>query len=246
MSRPWWALVLGFQQVMGLLTGMAASTAIIVAASGQPEEYLSWIFYCSLSLSGLGAILMASRFWRLGAGYPLNVSNGTAYIAVAVSAVGGRRAHPAGEPHRLWRGLSVPPRLAARPPAPHHHADGERLRPHVAGGLRHVDPARKAVGASGRRALGRRPPHGRHDLLPRHRDPPLRLPEMAAVDADHRDWSRLPGGRAFRPLRRAAPHRRRLDRTAARCAAGLRLQPGCRVLGAPARVHRRGPVDHRL
>ena len=84
---PMVGLGLGFQQVMGLLTGMAASTAIIVGASGQPEEYLSWVFYCSLTLSGLGAILMASRFWRFGTGYPLNVSNGTAYIAVAISAL---------------------------------------------------------------------------------------------------------------------------------------------------------------
>ena len=84
---PMVGLGLGFQQVMGLLTGMAASTAIIVAASGQPEDYLKWVFYCSLTLSGLGAILMASRFWRFGTGYPLNVSNGTAYIAVAVSAL---------------------------------------------------------------------------------------------------------------------------------------------------------------
>ena len=84
---PMVALGQGFQSVMSRLSGMAASTAIIVQASGQPESYLSWVFFCSLAICGFGTILLSFRIWRFGAGYPLGVSNGSAYIAVAISAL---------------------------------------------------------------------------------------------------------------------------------------------------------------
>ena len=77
----------GFQSVMGRLTGMAASTAIIVQASGQPDAYLSWVFFVSLVVCGLGTICLTFQVWRFGSGYPLGVSNGSAYIAVCISAL---------------------------------------------------------------------------------------------------------------------------------------------------------------
>ena len=77
----------GFQSVMGRLTGMAASTAIIVQASGQTESYLSWVFFVSLLVCGLGTICQTFQVWRFGSGYPLGVTNGTAYIAVCISAL---------------------------------------------------------------------------------------------------------------------------------------------------------------
>ena len=66
---------------------MAASTAIIVQASGQTESYLSWVFSVSLLVCGLGTICQTFQVWRFGSGYPLGVTNGTAYIAVCISAL---------------------------------------------------------------------------------------------------------------------------------------------------------------
>ena len=66
---------------------MAASTAIIVQASGQTESYLSWVFFVSLLVCGLGTICQTFQVWRFGSGYPLGVTNGTAYIAVCISAL---------------------------------------------------------------------------------------------------------------------------------------------------------------
>ena len=84
---PQVSIVLGLQSVMGRLTGLAASTAIIVQASGQSESYLSWVFFVSLVVCGLGSICQTFQVWRLGSGYPLPVSNGTAYISVCISAL---------------------------------------------------------------------------------------------------------------------------------------------------------------
>ena len=69
------------------MTRLAASTAIIVHASGQPASYLSWVFFVSLAVCGVGTMCQTFRVWRFGSGYPVGVSNGTAYIAVCVSAL---------------------------------------------------------------------------------------------------------------------------------------------------------------
>ena len=81
------SLGLGFQRIIGRLTGLAASTAIIVQASGQPESYLSWVFFVSLVVCGLGTMCQTLKVWRFGSGYPLGVGNGNAYITVCVSAL---------------------------------------------------------------------------------------------------------------------------------------------------------------
>ena len=80
-------LTLGLQSTLGRLTGLAASTAIVAQASGQPDSYLAWIFFISLIACGLGTMLQTFRIWRFGSGYALNVSNGSAFIAVCISAL---------------------------------------------------------------------------------------------------------------------------------------------------------------
>ena len=77
----------GFQSVMTRMAGMAASTAIIVQASGQPESYLTWVYFVSLVVCGLGTMCQTFQVWRFGSGYPLGMSNGNAYIAISVSAL---------------------------------------------------------------------------------------------------------------------------------------------------------------
>ena len=77
----------GFQSVMGRMTGLAATTAIIAQASGQPDSYVLWIFSLTLAVCGVGTILQAHRFWRFGSGYPIGVASGSAYIAVVIAAL---------------------------------------------------------------------------------------------------------------------------------------------------------------
>ena len=77
----------GFVSVIGRLANMSAVTAIIVQASGQPDSYLSWVFFISLVVCGLGTICQTFQIWRFGSGYPIGVSNGSAYIAVCISAL---------------------------------------------------------------------------------------------------------------------------------------------------------------
>ena len=81
------SLLIGFQSIMGRMTGLAASTAIIVQASGQPASYLSWVFFVSLAVCGVGTMCQTFRVGRFGSGYPIGVGNGTAYIAVCISAL---------------------------------------------------------------------------------------------------------------------------------------------------------------
>ena len=84
---PLVALGLGFQRIMSMLAAMAATTSIIARAGGQPDSYLSWIFFTTLAVCGLGAILQTFRFWRFGSGYPITISSGTPFIAVCITAL---------------------------------------------------------------------------------------------------------------------------------------------------------------
>ena len=52
----------GLLSIVGRLTGMAATTAIVVHASDQPSEYLPWIYSASLVVCGLGAIAQVFQF----------------------------------------------------------------------------------------------------------------------------------------------------------------------------------------
>ena len=77
----------GFQNVAGRLAALAATTAIVARAGGQPDSYLAWIFFATLAVCGLGAILQTVRVWRFGSGYPLSVVTLTAFIPVCVAAL---------------------------------------------------------------------------------------------------------------------------------------------------------------
>ena len=77
----------GFQNVAGRLAALAATTAIVARAGGQPDSYLAWIFFATLAICGLGAILQTVRVWRFGSGYPLSVVTLTAFIPVCVAAL---------------------------------------------------------------------------------------------------------------------------------------------------------------
>ena len=81
------ALLLGFQRVVTMVGGVAATTSIIAAAGGQSEGYLSWIYFSALIVCGIGYILQTRQFWRFGAGYPLNISASSAFIAICISAL---------------------------------------------------------------------------------------------------------------------------------------------------------------
>ena len=84
---PMACLVHGFQSIMGRMASLAASTAIIVQASGEPDSYLVWVYFVSLVVCGVGTIAQTFQVWRFGSGYPVMVTNGSAYIAVCISAL---------------------------------------------------------------------------------------------------------------------------------------------------------------
>ena len=79
------SFVHGFQSVMGAIAAMAATVSIVALAGGRSEDYLSWLFFASLLVCGLGRILQTLRFWRFGSGYPLSVVSASAFIAVCIT-----------------------------------------------------------------------------------------------------------------------------------------------------------------
>ena len=79
------SFVHGFQSVMGAIAAMAATVSIVALAGGQSEGYLSWIFFSSLVVCGLGRVLQTFRLWRFGSGYPLTVASASAFIAVCIT-----------------------------------------------------------------------------------------------------------------------------------------------------------------
>ena len=81
------SLAHGFQNVMTRMAAMAATASIIAVAGGQSQGYLSWIFFSVLVVCGIGSILQTVRFWRFGSGYSLNVSSGSAFIAICIAAL---------------------------------------------------------------------------------------------------------------------------------------------------------------
>ena len=66
---------------------MAATTSIVALAGGQTEDYLSWIFFASRVVCGLGRIFQTVRFWRFGSGYSLLTASASAFIAVCITAL---------------------------------------------------------------------------------------------------------------------------------------------------------------
>ena len=66
---------------------MAATVSIVALAGGQTEDYLSWIFFASLVVCGLGRIFQTTRLWRFGSGYSLTVTSASAFIAVCITAL---------------------------------------------------------------------------------------------------------------------------------------------------------------
>ena len=81
------SLGLGFQNVIGRVAAMAATTSIVARAGGQSESYLAWIFFTALAISGLGSIFQTYRVWRFGSGYAVSVVTATAFIAVCITAL---------------------------------------------------------------------------------------------------------------------------------------------------------------
>ena len=81
------SLVHGFQSVMIRMAAMATAASIIAVAGGQPQGYLSWIFFSALVVCGIGSMLQTFQLWRFGSGYSLSVLSASAFIAICVSAL---------------------------------------------------------------------------------------------------------------------------------------------------------------
>ncbi len=84
---PLAALGHGLLSIAGRLITLAAITAIVVEASGQPSEYTAWMFSASAVVCGLGTIAQVFQFGRFGSGYAIGVVSTSAFIAVVIAAL---------------------------------------------------------------------------------------------------------------------------------------------------------------
>ena len=84
---PLAALGHGLLSIAGRLVTLAAITAIVVEASGQPSEYTPWLFSVSAVVCGLGTIAQVFQFGRFGSGYAIGVVSTSAFIAVVIAAL---------------------------------------------------------------------------------------------------------------------------------------------------------------
>ncbi len=84
---PLAALGHGLLSIAGRLITLAAISAIVVEASGQPSEYTPWLFSVSAVVCGLGTIAQVFQFGRFGSGYAIGVVSTSAFIAVVIAAL---------------------------------------------------------------------------------------------------------------------------------------------------------------
>ena len=59
----------------------------IVRAAGQEESYLEWMVFTTIVISGIGMILQANRFGRIGAGHFFFLATSGAFIPVSITAL---------------------------------------------------------------------------------------------------------------------------------------------------------------
>ena len=59
----------------------------IVRAAGQEESYLEWMVFATIVISGIGMILQANRFGRIGAGLFFFLATSGAFIPVSITAL---------------------------------------------------------------------------------------------------------------------------------------------------------------
>ena len=85
---PWQRTVAtGFQYSLLSLSVITLNPAIVFRAAGATESIVNWVVFASMVICGLGIVLLAKKWRRVGAGYLLTLTPTTLFIAVAVDAL---------------------------------------------------------------------------------------------------------------------------------------------------------------
>ena len=77
----------GFQAAVVVLAPVVLGAVIIGRAGGQGAEYITWIAFAALVVSGVTTVLQAVRVGRIGAGHVLIMGTSGAFIAVCITAL---------------------------------------------------------------------------------------------------------------------------------------------------------------
>ena len=81
------AFGLGLQLVIIIIGGVVITPAFVVRAAGGGEEFLSWVVFAGIIVSGVTTIVQAVRVGRFGSGYILLMGTSAAFISVCVTAI---------------------------------------------------------------------------------------------------------------------------------------------------------------
>ena len=77
----------GFQAAVVVLAPVVLGAVIIGRAGGQGADYITWIAFAALVVSGVTTVLQAVRVGRVGAGHVLIMGTSGAFIAVCITAL---------------------------------------------------------------------------------------------------------------------------------------------------------------
>ena len=77
----------GFQAAVVVLAPVVLGAVIIGRAGGQGADYIAWIAFAALVVSGVTTVLQAVRVGRIGAGHVLIMGTSGAFIAVCITAL---------------------------------------------------------------------------------------------------------------------------------------------------------------
>ena len=78
---------LGFQYVALTAASIVLTPAILIGAVGGGDDYLAWVVFAALLVSGATTVTQAVRIGRIGSGYILLMGSSSAYLAICVAAL---------------------------------------------------------------------------------------------------------------------------------------------------------------
>lgn len=78
---------LGLQYVAITAASIVLTPALLVGAVGGGEDYLTWVVFAALLVSGVTTVIQSVRVGRLGSGYILLMGSSSAFLGVCVPAL---------------------------------------------------------------------------------------------------------------------------------------------------------------
>ena len=78
---------LGLQYVAITAASIVLTPALLVGAVGGSDDYLSWVVFSALVVSGVTTVIQVVRVGRLGSGYILLMGSSSAFLGVCVPAL---------------------------------------------------------------------------------------------------------------------------------------------------------------